>query len=304
MLIAKFLSTVIPLLGTALLALILGIIARQFITNFTPFNNGISWTEKYVLEIAIVFIGFGFEFTKFQEIGINTIVIISISITSIVLFSFFLQKRSKQKQSKLFILLGIGNAICGSSAIAASAPILKSKEEETGISLAVINILGLAGMLILPFIGNALNFSNLELGIFIGGILQSVGHVVGAGFAISNEVGEFATVVKMGRVAFLVPFILILYFISSKNKENVTLKFPMFIIFFMIAVGISQIDFLKGDYINFLSKTGDMLINIGMAAIGLKINIKSLWSISGSAFLIGSIIFVFQIEIYLIYLIS
>ncbi|MDD3005559.1 putative sulfate exporter family transporter [Flavobacterium sp.] len=302
-LIAKFLSGYLPTLGTALLALILGIGIRQVLFNFSPFSSGVAWTEKYVLETAIVFIGFGFEISKFKEIGFSTLALIFGSIIAVILVALLLQKLIGKEDGKLFWLLGAGSAICGSSAIGATAPLIQAKEEETGISLAVINVLGLLGMILLPVIALGLSFSNVETGIFLGGILQSVGHVVGSAFAINTEVGQFATVVKMGRVAFLVPFLLIVYFMFRNKSDGTKLKFPIFILFFLGAVLISQIGIFNSETIKFLSKSGDTLLNIGMAAIGLKINIKSLWKISGKAFVAGLIIFAVQILIYFVYLI-
>ncbi len=302
MILAKFLSGYLPTLGTALLALILGVAVRQVLINFSPFSGGVAWTEKYILETAIVFIGFGFEISKFQEIGFSTLALTFTSIIAVILVALLLQKIIGKEDGKLFWLLGAGSAICGSSAIGATAPLIQAKEEETGISLAVINLLGLLGMVLLPVIAVALSFSRLETGIFLGGILQSVGHVVGAAFAINPEVGQFATIVKMGRVAFLVPFLLIVYFLFRKKSDGTKLKFPLFILFFLLAVLVSQIGIFNSESLKFLSKSGDTLLNIGMSAIGLKINIKSLWKISGKALIAGTIIFIFQIILFVTFL--
>jgi len=302
MIFAKFLSSYVPTLGTALLALILGVITRQVLPDFSVFTSGVTWSEKYILETAIVFIGFGFEISKFDEIGVSTLALIFGSIIVIILAALLLQKLMGKEDGKLFWLIGAGSAICGSSAIGATAPLIQAKEEETGVSLAIINLLGLLGMVLLPIIAVGLNFSNLETGIFLGGILQSVGHVVGAAFAINPEVGQFATVVKMGRIVFLVPFLLMIYFLFRKKSDGTKLKFPLFILFFLLAVLVSQIGVFNSETLRLFSKSGDTLLNIGMAAIGLKINIKSLWKISGKAFIAGLIIFFIQIVMYLGYL--
>ncbi|HRO76563.1 MAG TPA: putative sulfate exporter family transporter [Crocinitomicaceae bacterium] len=302
MLFAKFISGYIPMLGTTLLALIIGVLVRQFISQFSLFSNGVNWSEKYILETAIVFIGFGFEITKFSEIGGSTLLMIFGSIVAIMLLSLTLSRFFHKKENKLYWLLGAGSAICGSSAIGATAPLIQAKEEEVGVSMTVINVLGLLGMLLLPLIATALHFSNLDTGIFIGSILQSVGHVVGTGFSINEEVGQISTVVKLGRVAFLIPFLLIVYFLFRKRSDGSRMKFPIFILFFLIAVLVSQTGIFSGNTIKFISKSGDTLLNIGMAAIGLKINVKTLWKISGKAFLAGSIIFAFQIVLFALFI--
>src|SRR5690606_23907481 len=146
MLIASFMSGYLPTLGTALLALILGVLTRQLLPDFSLFAGGVTWSEKYILETAIVFIGFGFELSKFDQIGISTLALILVSIIVIVVLALLLQRLMGKEDGKLFWLLGAGSAICGSSAIGATAPLIQAKEEETGISLAVINLLGLLGM--------------------------------------------------------------------------------------------------------------------------------------------------------------
>lgn len=301
MIAAEFLSGYLPGLGTALPALILGVVLRHIIADFSRFLPGVEWSEKYILETAIVFIGFGFQVTKFSALGISTLGIIGASIVAIVLVALLLQKLMG-RDSGLYWLLGAGSAICGSSAIGATAPLIKAREEETGVSLAVINLLGLLGMIVLPVLAVGLRFSNIETGVFLGGILQSVGHVVGAAFSINNEIGQIATVVKMGRVAFLIPFLLIVYFLFRKNNDGSKPKFPLFILFFLAAVLLSQSGLFSAEVLKHLSETGDTLLNIGMAAIGLKINIKSLWKISGKALIAGTVIFVIQIVIYIAYL--
>lgn len=302
MLTAKLLSAYIPTMGATLLSLVLGILTRQALINFNVFTPGVVWSEKYILETAIVFIGFGFEISKFSKIGTSTILIIFISIIIIMLAALFLSKVFDKKNSKVYWLLGAGSAICGSSAIGATAPLIEAKGEETGLSLAVVNLLGLLGMILLPIIAAALHFTNVDTGILIGGILQSVGHVVSAGFSMNEEIGQYATVVKMCRVAFLVPFLLIIYFLFRKKSSGGNIKFPLFIIFFIVAVIISQTGILNVNTLKNISKFGDTLLNIGMAAIGLKINIRTLWKISGKVFLVGSILFIIQILMFVIFL--
>lgn len=301
MIVANFLSTAIPYLGTALIALLLGLIIRQLPFNFEKFIPGISWSEKYVLEAAVVLMGLGFSFPTLITAGASTIGIIFISIVVIILVVLLLQKVVKGKD-KLLWLLGAGSAICGSSAIGATAPLIKAKEEETGAAMAVINFLGLLGMLLLPVIAVFAGYNSLDTGILLGGILQSIGHVAGASFSVSSEIGQLAMIVKMGRIIFLIPFLIFIYLLFRKNVDGTVLKFPLFIIFFLMAVLISQTGIISGELLRNFTKTGDVLLNTAMAAIGLKINIRSLWKISGSAFLAGMVIFFIQIILFVTFL--
>lgn len=302
MLAAKGLSYLFPTLGVALIALLLGIIVRQFLKQFEVFQSGIVWTEKYVLETSTVLIGFGFQFSQLETAGLSAIGFVMLSVVLVLIVALLLRKIFRG-EGTLCWLVGAGSAICGSAAIGATAPLLKSKEEETGISLAVVNLLGLFGMILLPLIASLLHFSPTETGIFLGGILQSMGHVVGASFSISPEIGQVATVVKMSRIALLMPFLFVVYFLFRQNSENKTsVSFPVFILFFAASVMLSQTDIFSAATLKTLSQTGEALLNISLAAIGLKINLRNLWNISGKAIWAGTLIFVFQIAIYVAFL--
>lgn len=298
MIAAVLLSAYVPYLGTALLALVIGIIVRQLFKRPAIILPGVVWTEKYILEFAIVLIGFGLETKNLTSIGTESILYILTSVIAVIVFVMFLIRIMTENKNTLW-LLGAGSAICGSSAIAATAPIIDAKEEETGIALTVINVLGLIGIATLPMIGYAVNLSETEMGIFLGGILQSVGHVVGASFTISEEVGQVATVIKIGRIALLLPFLTLVYFLFRKSNAGRKIKFPFFILLFAVAMAISMSGMLPQPYLKCLSKAGDVLLNVGMAAIGLKIDIRSLFKISAKGFIAGAAIFAFQIGLFL-----
>lgn len=302
MLAAKGLSLLFPALGVALMALLSGIALRQILKHFKPFQSGIVWTEKYVLETSTVLIGFGFQLSQLETVGFFAIGFVMLSVVLVLIVSLLLCKFFRG-EGTLCLLVGAGSAICGSAAIGATAPLLKSKEEETGVSLAVVNLLGLLGMVLLPLIASLLHFSPAETGIFLGGILQSMGHVVGASFSISPEVGQIATIVKMSRIALLMPFLFILYFLFRQNSENKTsVSFPLFIVFFAVSVMLSQTGVFSSAILKTFSQTGEVLLNVALAAIGLKINLKNLWNVSGRAILAGALIFVFQIAIYVAFI--
>jgi len=302
MLLAKLLSGLLPAVGTALLALMLGMLLRQFIARFQLWQAGVVWTEKYVLEAAIVFIGFGFEVQTLSELGWSTLGILIASVLMVFLLALLLGRLFGKDNQSLYLLLGAGSAICGSAAIGATAPLIAAKEEETGSAMGVINLLGLLGMLLLPLLALGLKFSAMETGVFLGGILQAMGHVVGAGFAVSEEVGQIATVVKMGRVAMLIPFLLTVYFVFRKKNGAAGMKFPLFILLFLLAVALAQSGALEAGNLKQLSKLGDNMLNLAMAAIGLKINIRTLRRISGKAFMAGGVLFLAQILLYTLYI--
>lgn len=297
-LLGAFLSGYINNVGDTLMALILGVIIGNFIPSLPALETGLKFTEKKVLETAIVFIGFGFELHYLIQLGIDTFTWLVVGVLFTLGIALFIGKRLKNTRA-LSLLLGAGNAICGSAAIAAIAPLLNAKEEEIGISLATINFLGLLGIVFLPFIAIGLSMTDAQTGILIGGTLQSLGHVVASGYSISDSIGEFAMVVKMARILLLIPLLIGLYFFQSKTNSATSstgkVKFPLFILFFVLAVTISQFNIIPPNIKEALNFTGDGLLTISMAAIGLKIKIKPLLQLSKKAILHGGLIFLLQL---------
>ncbi|MBI9104668.1 MAG: putative sulfate exporter family transporter [Spirochaetales bacterium] len=129
------------------------------------------------------------------------------------------------EEPDLSLLISIGNAICGSSVIAAAQSIVKADDEKVGLSIAVINFLGTLGIL-LPALVIGIPFLNdVNSGVLIGNTLQAIGQVSAAGFSIGEETGQIATLEKMGRILRIMPVALGLSLFRKKDggiKRNGT----------------------------------------------------------------------------------
>jgi uncharacterized integral membrane protein (TIGR00698 family) len=215
--------------------------------------------------------------------------------------SALLAKMLKWKLS-LALLLGIGNGVCGSSAIAATEHIIGADKEDVGLAVAVVNFLGTIGMLFLPLLGTMiLKLTDIRAGILIGNTLQAVGQVTAGGFAISNIAGQTATVVKMGRILMLTPLIFILLGIfsqkASQSQQNAkkAQRVPLFILGFILFSIISTFHILPENVLKALSAISHSALLVAMAGIGLKITFGSILRKGRAALLIGSLVFLIQI---------
>lgn len=297
---AYLIEVFVPNLSATLMALLLGIVAGNTALVGTQHYQGIKFAEKYILETAIVLIGFGFQLDLLLRLGAPVFGWLLVSVVVVVGFAA-LVGRLFGTPGKFNVLLGAGSAICGSAAIAATAPLLQADEEETGLALTLINLLGLIGIALLPVLSLGLSYTELEAGVLTGGVLQSMGHVVAAAFSLNDLTGEVATVVKMGRISLLVPFLLLLFFRQKRKAREAStpLKFPVFIALFIASVALSQFGFFPEQLSSVLAGAGDILLVIAMAGIGLKIKIKPLLKISAKGSLIGAAVFAFQILLFL-----
>lgn len=281
---AKLLSIFVPSFGSVTIAIFLGIIIKNLIMTSDKSNKGTKLIEKKLLPIAIMLLGAQLNFTILIDLGYKSILFIILLVCATILSGYFLA--SLFGFNKQFgLLLGTGNAVCGSSAIAASSQVLDVDEAEIGLSIAVVNLMGTIGIFLLPFISKVLGFSDMNSGMLIGGSLQAVGQAVAAGFSVNESVGKIATIIKMGRVLTLGVVILIFEHINSRAKtktfdksktKKIKINIPYFIVGFFIISLISSFGLISNDAIVLISKIGKYLLLFSMSAIGLRINFKSL----------------------------
>ena len=284
----------IPLFGSILLALVFGMVAGNTFLQSHKLQAGLKFSEKIVLEISIVLLGFGFEAESLGKLDFTMISFIFVSIILVLGVTVSLGKLLGTS-TRLSVLLGAGSAICGSAAIGATAPIIRASDEEVALSMGVVNLLGVVGLAVLPAVTVFLHFTDFESAVLLGGTLQSIGHVAASGFAMNEVIGEWAMVVKMSRVVFLIPLLIVLFFVGRRAGNKDKIKFPLFIFFFAGAVYLAQLDFFPSELSVKLASLGSFLMAVAMAAIGVGIRIKPLLQISTKGIALGAIVFAVQI---------
>ena len=296
---AKALSLFIPF-GPVAIAIILGIVAGNTLKPGKAFAAGISFSEKRILSIAVALMGVNLNFMILKDLGYKCILIIAVAMLVTITSSLLFAKIFKFDR-KFALLLGIGNGICGSSAIAATREIIGVEEEEVGLSVAIINFLGTLGIFLLPLIGTVvLKLSEVNTGVLIGNTLQAVGQVVASGFSVGDSAGQTATLVKMARVLMLTPVVFILISIFPKNstirngsgRKNTV---PIFIVGFVLFSLVPTFGLLPDSVVHVISRISHYALMVAMAGIGLGITFSSILRDGKKALLVGSSIFVLQV---------
>lgn len=304
--ISKILSIYLYI-GSVAISILLGMIINYFFSIDKSFKSGIKFSEKYLLSIAIIFMGAGLNFSVLELIEFNIIYTILLIIVFAIFSSLLIGKLFNLSNSLSF-LIGIGNGICGASAIAGASSIMKSKKEDIALSISVINLLGTIGIFIVPLFINLFFEGDVNnIGVIIGSTIQAVGQVTAAGFIMSNEIGEVAVITKMIRILMLGPILILITFYYSfsnyKVSKKISFPIPFFIIGFIafaIAVNYNLIPLSLLPMINTLSKYS---LLFAMAAIGLNISLESILKDGPRVFLVGFISFGLQIVLS-IYLLS
>ena len=281
------------------LALLLGIVLANVTTLPGKFSPGIQFSEKRILGWAIALMGLQLSFANLN-LSWWLLPVLLLAITLSIVLGSRLNKQFGVLNSCGY-MIGVGTAICGASAIAAVSPFLKTKAHETGVAIGVVNLLGTVGMLLLPGLAVLLGLSAEESGVVIGGSLQAVGQVVGAGYVMGDEVGEIATLVKLGRVLMLGPVVLFTALLMHTKSEKVDRKkvLPGFIVTFFVLMILANVFTLPEQFLGIVKTIDKVLLAIAMAAIGMQIRLRDLLRQGPKALLLGGVIFVVQIGVLL-----
>ena len=292
-LISKYLSGTFELGGkhpleAALIAIIIGIALRNLSLVPTRTEAGVAAFEK-LLVLGIVLVGAGLNFQTFLSQGLTLLlIIVATMITG--LFSIYLLGRLFQCSQHLSILLTVGTVICGGTAIAVTAPLIKAKEEETSYAIGTIALFGLIAIPLYPFLANLLHASDMAFGVFAGTAIHSTPQVVGAAFVFSEAAGKTATAVKLVRNCFLAP---VAFFCAFKFGEGNTQDgsfrkaFPWFLFGYFVMAGLNTLGLFPPELVSFFVRTGKFFILVGMVGVGLSTRLSAFRSVGITPFFVG-----------------
>ena len=285
-------------LGAVTLAIILGLLVGNIAPIPAGAKKGIAFCEKKVLSAAIALLGFSLDYKVLLSLGFLPLAAVLLGVP-VTIFTALGWGKLLGLEKDLALLVGTGNGICGSSAIAAVQGVIKTDEEHVGVSVAVINLLGTVGIFLVPLIVTFVPGLNDQLkGLVIGNTIQAVGQVTAAGFSLGETCGQTAAVVKMGRVLLITPVALILGFIRKKEPVSggVTLpRIPLFIMLFVLFSLVNTAGILPGNVTDILKGAGEGLLIVAMAGIGLKITFRGLANEGKKALIAGVLTWAVQI---------
>lgn len=299
-LIAKLISTLpfFKIMGFLVLAILLGMLWSAFFKIPKGADAGIQFTSKRILRIGIILLGMRLNFMDLINAGpkIFTLSIIDIFFALLVVYAL---ARWMDVDKKLSILTASGTAICGAAAIAAIAPQVKAKNQEIAISVTIVAVLGTFFTLMYTFLFPYLGLSDLNYGVFSGATLHEIAHVMAAAVPGGSSAIDEAILVKLSRVALLVPIAMGIYYLfnktkaSGEEKKRPTIPIPWFIVGFLIASGINTLQVIPQTLTQFIINAAYLFIAMAMAALGLGINFTLFKKIGSKPFIaafIGSVL--------------
>ena len=216
---------------TAPVALLAGLIFAFTCKNPYPkFNKKCS---KYLLQVAVVCLGFGMNLQESLRSGADGMLFTVVSVVSVMSLGVILGYAMRLNR-KTSYLISSGTAICGGSAIAAVGPVLRADENEMAVSLGVIFILNAVALFIFPPLGHLFDMSQAQFGTWAAIAIHDTSSVVGAGEVYGEEALQMATLIKLTRALWIIPLAFATMFVFRDGSGKVSI--PWFIFLFVLAM--------------------------------------------------------------------
>ena len=264
-----------------LFALLLGM-AFNFLTEEGRCETGIEFSAKNLLRFGVALLGLRITVEQIVGLGIDTIALLIGGVGMTILFGIGASKLMG-RHVRFGILTGGAVAICGASAALAITAILPKSEHgdrDTIFTVVAVTTFSTIAMIVYPLIASYLGLGDRISGIFLGGTIHDVAQVIGAGYTISDEAGDIATVTKLFRVALLVPVVLLLSTaFHNKNKSAGRAPLPLFIFGFCALVALNSSDVIPNIAHAFLIDLSRWCLVTAIAALGIKTSLKAMMTI-------------------------
>lgn len=291
---ACWIENILPihLIGSAVIAMFIGMFLNHYLHNTTLFSDGLKFTSKKILKFAIILLGLSLNITTILHVGKMSLTVMFFTLLTCFGGGYFIGE-ALGLNWKLSNLISAGTGICGGSAIAAIAPTIDADDNDVAYAMSATFLFDMAMIVLFPIMGRALGMTDEAFGIWAGTAVNDTSSVVATGYAFSEGAGDFATMVKLTRTLAIIPTVITFAFIQlnlkrkeaqatcqndSSIKANFSIKkiFPWFIIGFVIMSCIASIFPIPATVISGTKALSKFLMVCALAAIGLNTSFSNM----------------------------
>ena len=309
-----------PVLSKSISEILIAILIGLYIGNAFPLNKEIRAGAKFALQrllrLGIILLGLRLSLQDVATTGLTALVLVIICISAALTLALF-AGRLFNVPPKLAALIGVGTAICGNTAIIATAPVIEANEEEMGFAVATITLFGLLAVLFYPLIGNLISLSDRAFGLWAGTAVNDTSQVVAVSAIYSELSLDVATVVKLTRNTLMAPLIILFGLVYNRAKERQSSGsatratpfewsklIPGFVLGFLVMALIRTLGVAVGILPQSVSNPGDLqaaasflksvddvskfLILMALTGVGLNTNLTSLRRLGLKPLVVGT----------------
>jgi uncharacterized integral membrane protein (TIGR00698 family) len=271
------------------IAIVAGVLLRNLFSLPNTIDAGAKYASKQVLEVSVLLLGASVDVVQIVDAGLELFLLIAFSVIGGLSFTWFVGHYLLGLGSRLSVLVGVGNSICGNSAVAAVAPVIRATPDEVAAAIGISAIMGVGQILLLPLLVPGLDLTHYQYGVVAGIAVYAVPQVVAASFAVSSLSGQVATLVKLVRVLLLGPMIIVLGLLYRGSADNsaplqstwqrTKLYVPWFVAGFLLLAALRSAGVIPegtGDDAKTLSK---LLFVVAMVGLGIGVDLKKVGAV-------------------------
>ena len=226
-----------------------------------------------LIQFSIVLLGASLDFNSVVTYGFDYLIVISLFVVGVLFLALILGKVVKVPLKQSF-MIAAGSAICGATAIATISSVIKASSKEVSIAIGLVFILNLLAILTFPFMGHVMELTQSQFGLWTVLAIHDTSSVLGAASQYGREAIELAAILKIAKTLWLVPLVIFAsYYFNGESKIT---GFPIFIIFFLMAIGLNYFINFPLSLTGFISQSSSYLLLIGLFCIGTQLDKASL----------------------------
>jgi len=289
--------------------LVVGIVCGMLYGNFlrgtmpAGWGAGVHFTARRLLRIAVAFYGLNISIQQIAAVGVPGLVVSTAVVAGTLVLGTVVGMRLLGLDRDTAMLTAAGSAICGAAAVLAFEPTLRAQPHKSAVAVATVVLFGTLSMFLYPVFYRMgwLHFDTQALGIYIGGTVHEVAQVVGAASNIDPATTEVATIVKMTRVALLVPVLLILgLWLRSRAGEQAgeggrKLPIPWFAVGFLALAIVNSLDLLGPATVATIRKLDIFALTMAMTALGIETRFAQIRQAGPRVMALGLLLFAWLI---------
>jgi uncharacterized integral membrane protein (TIGR00698 family) len=292
------------------IAVLLGLVVRNSFQLGREYDAGIKFALQRILRLGIILLGLRLSLQDVVRTGVSSLLLILVCL-AFALGLAYAFGRLLRIPPRLAALIGVGTAICGNSAIIATAPVIEAKDEDVSYAVATITLFGTLAVLFYPVIGLALGLTDQKFGLWAGTAILDTSQVVAAGISFSEAARDVATVVKLVRNTLMAPLILVIGLVYANAQRNRDTSYKMtpgklvpwfvlaFIAMTVVRTVLNAFGFLpldvnnpgdltgEADLLRSIDEVAKFAILLALASIGLSTNLSSIRKTGAKPLLLG-----------------
>jgi len=303
---ATALGHLAPVIGAPVFGIAIGAAFAGLVRPSVGTSVGAAWAGKYLLQAAVVVLGSGLSLSQVVHTGWQSLPVM-FGTLGVALVGGALIGRALGLAIDTRVLIAVGTAICGASAIAATQSVIRARATEVAYAIGTIFTFNVVAVLSFPFIGHALGLSDQAFGLWAGTAINDTSSVVAAAFSFSPAAGQYGIVVKLTRTILIIPVTIAI----AVNRRRALVKssrsgvrqgaapawawrmiVPQFLIWFVGVVAANSLGVIPSAWHSALSLLGTFLITVALAGIGLGTRLQILRTAGPRPLLLGATLWV------------